>query len=139
MEYIIASGPVIIENEKVLLDKDGRDSFWKFPGGKIEMSDLTDAEHSLEAAARRKVKEELDLDIEIVRPLKPMMIMKPVINDEDKNTLVVLIHWLSKRNGEVVPGGNTTEWAWHDIHNLPSDCAPNIRPVIEDYLTRTNP
>ncbi len=138
MQYIIASGPVIIENEKVLLDKDGRDSFWKFPGGKVELSDLTDEGRSLETAACRKANEELGLDIEIIRPLKPMMIMKPAVSEEDKNTLVVLIHWLSKRIGEVVPGGTTSEWAWHDIHNLPSDCAPNIKPVIEDYLaTRT--
>lgn len=134
MEFIVASGPVIIENEKVLLDKDGHDLFWKFPGGKIEQSDLTDAEHSLETAARRKVKEELGFDIEIIRPLKPMMIIKPVITNEDKDTIVVLIHWFSKRIGEIVPGSNTTEWAWHDIYNLPADCAPNIRPVIEDYL-----
>lgn len=130
MEYIIASGPVIIENGKVLLDKNGSDPFWKFPGGKIELSDLTDAEHSLETAARRKVEEELGFDIEIIRPLKPMMLKKP----GNKNTIVVLIHWLSKRIGEVVPGGDTTEWAWHDIYNLPADCAPNIKPVIEDYL-----
>lgn len=130
MEYIVASGPVIIENEKVLLDKGGHDLFWKFPGGKIELSDLTDAEHSLETAARRKVKEELGFDIEIIRPLKPMMLKKP----GDENTVVVLIHWLSKCIGEVVPGGTTTEWAWHDIHNLPSDCAPNIKAVIDDYV-----
>ena len=99
MQYIIASGPVIIENEKVLLDKDGRDSFWKFPGGKVELSDLTDEGRSLETAACRKANEELGLDIEIIRPLKPMMIMKPAVSEEDKNTLVVLIQWLAKRIG----------------------------------------
>ena len=130
MEYVIASGPVIIEKEKVLLDKNSVDSFWKFPGGKSELSDLADAEHSLETAACRKAKEELGLDIEILRPLKPMMLKKP----SDENTIVVLIHWLSKRIGEVVPGGDTVEWAWHSITNLPADCAPNIKPVIEDYL-----
>lgn len=130
MDTIIASGPVIIENDKILLDKNGSDAFWKFPGGKIELSDLTDAEHSLESTARRKVKEELGLDIEIIRPLKPMMLKKP----GDDNTIVVLIHWLANRSGDVVPGGDTTEWAWHNIHNLPTDCAPNIKPVIDDYL-----
>ena len=128
MNYRVASGPVIIENEKVLLDKNSVDPFWKFPGGKWELSDLNDEKHSLETVARRKVKEELGIGIDIIRPLKPMIIKK------DEHTIVVLIHWLSNRIGEVVPGDDTTEWAWHDIHNLPSDCAPNIAPVIKDYL-----
>ncbi len=128
MDYVIASGPVIIENGKVLLDKNATDQFWRFPGGKVEPSDLFDQNHSLETTAQRKAKEELGIDIEILRPLKPMMLKK------DDSTIVVLIHWLSKRKGDVVPGGDTIEWAWHDIHNLPVDCAPNIRPVVQDYL-----
>jgi len=128
MNYVIASGPVIIENGKVLLDKNSSDPFWKFPGGKWEPSDLNDEKRSLEAVAQRKAKEELGIEIEIVRPLKPMMIKK------DDATLVILIHWLSTRIGDITPGGDTTEWAWHDIRNLPPDCAPNIKPVIEDYL-----
>ncbi|MBI4599662.1 NUDIX domain-containing protein [Candidatus Uhrbacteria bacterium] len=128
MEYIIASGPVIIEHDTVLLNKDVVDFFWKFPGGKWELCDFSDWESSLEEVARREVKEEMGIDIEIIRPLKPMMIKK------DDSTIIVLIHWLSRRIGEVVASGDTTQWAWHDIHNLPSDCAPNIRPVIEDYL-----
>jgi len=35
-KLIIASGPVIIENGKVLLNKHGDDKFWKFLGGKVE-------------------------------------------------------------------------------------------------------
>ncbi len=128
METIIASGPVIIEDGKVLLDKNATDPFWKFPGGKWEPSDLNDEGHSLEAVARRKVKEELGLEIEILKPLKPMMLKK------DDAAVVVLIHWLARRIGEIVPGEHTTKWAWHDIHALPADCAPNIKPVIEDYL-----
>jgi ADP-ribose pyrophosphatase YjhB (NUDIX family) len=134
MHYIIASGPVIIENEKVLLDKNAADPFWKFPGGKYELSDVTDTGDALERTARRKVKEELGLDIEILRPLKPMIVKKPIAHEKDEDTIVVLVHWLSTRIGEVIPGGDTTEWAWLDIHNLPPDCAPNIKPVIEDYL-----
>jgi 8-oxo-dGTP pyrophosphatase MutT (NUDIX family) len=33
---IIASGPVIVENYKVLLNQHGDDSFWKFCGGRVE-------------------------------------------------------------------------------------------------------
>ena len=108
MNYVIASGPVIIENNAVLLNKDPDDPFWKFPGGKWELYDLSDWEQGLEEVARREAKEEVGIDIEIIRPLKPMML-------KNSETIIVLIHWLSKRIGEIVPGGDTTEWAWHDI------------------------
>ena len=36
IKIIIASGPVIVENGKVLLNKHGEDGFWKFCGGRVE-------------------------------------------------------------------------------------------------------
>ncbi|MFW0837710.1 MAG: NUDIX hydrolase [Candidatus Komeilibacteria bacterium] len=38
-KIIVASGPVIIENGEVLLNKHGDDKFWKFLGGKVQVSD----------------------------------------------------------------------------------------------------
>ncbi len=35
-KIIIASGPVIVENSKVLLNQHGDTDFWKFCGGKVE-------------------------------------------------------------------------------------------------------
>jgi ADP-ribose pyrophosphatase YjhB (NUDIX family) len=119
---IIASGPVIIENEKVLLNKHGDDGFWKFVGGRVEDFDI-----SLEEVAKREVMEEMGLEVELIRPLKPMMIDLP-----DK--VVILIHYLATRKGEIVPGDDILEWGWFDIKNLPKDVAPNINPVIEEYL-----
>jgi 8-oxo-dGTP diphosphatase len=119
---ILASGPVIIENDKVLLNKHGDDNFWKFVGGKAEQFDI-----SLEEVAKREVKEEMGLEVELIRPLKPMMIEMP-----DK--VVILIHYLAKRKGEIKPGADIIAWDWFDVHNLPEDSAPNIGPVIEEYL-----
>lgn len=122
-EIAIASGPVIIENHKVLLNKHGDDNFWKFVGGRVEDYN----ELSLEEHAKREVKEEMGINIEIIRALKPMMV-------EVDGKLVILIHWLANRLGEIKPGPEIKEWHWFDIDNLPPDCAPNIKPVIEDYL-----
>jgi len=119
---IIASGPVIIEDGKVLLNKHGDDGYWKFVGGKVEDFDIT-----LEEVAKREVMEEMGLEIEIIRPLKPMMISFP-----DK--VVILIHYLAKRIGEIKPGSDILEWAWFDVNDLPVDSAPNIAPVIAEYL-----
>lgn len=122
-EIAIASGPVIIENNKVLLNKHGDDNFWKFPGGRVEDY----SELSLEEHAKREVKEEMGIGIEIIRALKPMMV-------EVDDKLVILIHWLVNRVGEIKPGPEIKEWHWFDINNLPPDSAPNIKPVIEDYF-----
>jgi len=53
MKYIIASGPVIIENEKLLVIKDEKDDFYKLPGGTLENCE------DLEEACRRETKEEI--------------------------------------------------------------------------------
>ncbi|MBI4779072.1 NUDIX hydrolase, partial [Candidatus Falkowbacteria bacterium] len=60
-KIIIASGPVIVENNKVLLNKHGDTAFWKFCGGRVENyeTDLIDN-------ARREVKEEMGIEIKIL-------------------------------------------------------------------------
>ena len=58
-KLIIASGPVVVQDEKVLLDISGDDDYWKFCGGKIiEGADLRET-------ARKRAKEELGIDIKI--------------------------------------------------------------------------
>jgi len=116
--FIIASGPVIIERGKVLLDKHGKDRFWKFPGGTIKGNDFEDM-------AKKNVKKELGINIRIIRPLKPMILQR-------KREMIILIHYLAKRSGKIKPGKHIREWAWIDIKKLPKDVAPNIRPVLKE-------
>ncbi len=123
MEIIIAAGPVIIENNKVLVNKHGDTDFWKFPGGRVD----DDNELDLREHAKREAKEEMGIEIEIIRPMSTLMTKK------DKST-VVLVHYLAKRIGEIQPGEDIREWKWIDIHNLPEDVGPNIGPIIEEYL-----
>ena len=123
---IIASGPVIIENDKVLLNRERKGekiSPWFFPGGEVEnfAEDLTQA-------CRREVKEEMGIDIEIIKPLNT------TLRKLDDNSIVVLVHYLAKRIGEINPGSNIVEWDWHDMRNLPENCAPNVFEVIKGYL-----
>ena len=126
LNSIIASGPVIIENNRVLLNKEKKDygiTLWMFPGGEIE-----DFDSSLEEACKREVKEEMGLEIEIIRPLKPVML-------HENGRVIVLIHYLARRIGDITPGKDIVEYGWHDIYNLPSDCAPNVHSVIKDYIS----
>ncbi|MFA6072180.1 MAG: NUDIX hydrolase, partial [Janthinobacterium sp.] len=122
----IASGPVIIlDDGKVLLDKHGDDQFWKFPGGKLR------DDNSVRDNAKREVKEELGVEVDLIGD--PFIICF----DKEKNGMkeyVVLIHYLARIvGGEINPGRDVREWAWHDINNLPDDCAPNIKPAVEYF------
>jgi len=123
----IASGPAIIENGKVLLNREQKpdgETPWMFPGGEVE-----DFDTSLEEACHREVKEEMGIDIEIIRPLRPTMLRKD-------GRVIVLVHYLAKRldGQEITPADNIVEWNWHDVHNLPKNCAPNVPDVIQSYL-----
>lgn len=126
-DSLLVSGPVIIEGNKVLLNKEKKGekiTSWMFPGGEVEDFDST-----LEEACRREVKEEMGIDVEIIKPLKPVMLYQD-------GRVIVLIHWLARRIGEVKPGEGIVDWGWHDVKNLPADCAPNVYEVINDCLAQ---
>jgi 8-oxo-dGTP pyrophosphatase MutT (NUDIX family) len=125
-KIIIASGPVIVEDNKVLLNKHGDTAFWKFCGGKVE-----DYETDLIANAKREVKEEMGIEVKIINE-------EPFITFTRKETDagiidVILVHFLAKRIGEISPGEDIREWAWHKLDNLPPDLGPNIIPVLKHF------
>ncbi|MBT7088825.1 NUDIX hydrolase [bacterium] len=118
---IIASGPVIVEKNKVLLDQHGDTDFWKFCGGRIENNE------SLIDCAKREAKEEVGIDIKIINP-------EPFISYTKKDTQdIILVHWLAERVGEIKPGEDIREWQWLDIDNLPENLAPNIIPTLRHF------
>lgn len=125
-KIIIASGPVIIEEGKVLLNQHGDDSFWKFCGGKVE-----NLSEDLLSAARREAKEEIGIDFELINS-DPFFFYSQKKVDGEKID-IILVHWFAKRIGEVVKGADIREVAWHDINNLPENLAPNIVPVIKHF------
>lgn len=122
---VIVSGPVVIKDNKILLNKHGESKLWKFPGG-----DITSATGDLETWAAKKVKEEMGVKIKISRPLRPMVIWK-------KNEVIILLHYLAKMVGKKIkPAKYVREYAWLDINKLPADCSPNIRPVVAEYRSQ---
>ncbi len=125
-KIIVASGPVIVDNGKVLVNKHGDTNFWKFCGGRVE-----DLDQNLIEAARRETKEEVSLDLEILD--NDPFIMYTTKETEDGIIDVILVHFLAKRIGEVKLGEDIREYAWLDINQLPDDLAPNIKPALEHY------
>ena len=129
MKYIIASGPVIIENSKLMVNKDNKDDFYKLPGGTIK----EDVE-SLEEACHREVKEENNAEIEIIKPLYPMILWKNPQSGE--KMCIVLIHYLAKlkNKNELKPIYPIQEIKWLNIEEIKQgkwNVAPNIKFLID--------
>ncbi|MDD5627016.1 MAG: NUDIX domain-containing protein [Patescibacteria group bacterium] len=125
-KIIVVSGPVIVEDGKVLLNQHGEDNFWKFCGGRVE-----DYNADLVENARREAKEEMGIDIEVINE-------NPFITHLQKETAegkvdVILAHFLVKRIGEVKPDVEIREWNWFSVDNLPENTAPNVKPALKHF------
>lgn len=123
VEVTIATGPVIIEDNKVLLVKHGDDDFWKFPGG-TQMDNNNFIEN-----AKREVKEELGLEVNLED--KPYIVAFQRNKGELKEH-VILVHYKAKRNNKIKPADDT-QHAWFEITNLPSDCGENVKPIVDHF------
>lgn len=125
-KIIIASGPVIIENDKVLLDIQGEDDFWKFCGGRVR------EDEDLAQTTIRRAKEELGVDIEIIND-EPFL-MHVTKEKDGQKTDVILVHFLAKAQGEVKPGDEVREWKWIALEDLKKEkLAPNIIPTLKFF------
>ena len=128
---IIVSGPVIVQNGKVLLDISGEDDYWKFCGGKL-MGEGLMKNVDLRNTARARAKEELGIDINI-KSFEPFIMY---VRQEKQNGVydVILVHWLATAEGEVVPGKMVKEWKWIPLSELDDySLAPNIKPALQYY------
>ena len=128
MKTIIASGPVIIEDGKLLVDKDSKDDFYKLPGGKPKENEKP------ETTCARRTREELGAEIEIIKPLNPMIIYKNPQTEEEMT--IILIHYEAKllNKKEIKPIDPIKGVAWIDIEEIKKDkhnVAPNIKFLIE--------
>jgi ADP-ribose pyrophosphatase YjhB (NUDIX family) len=125
-KIIIASGPVIVENNKVLLNKHGDTNFWKFCGGRVE-----EKESNLIENAKREAKEEMGIDLKILDD-NPFITF--VRQEKDGQMVdIILVHFLTERIGEIKPGEDIREWDWLDINNLPEDLGPNVIPALKHF------
>ncbi len=124
-KIIIASGPVIVENNKVLLNQHGDTEFWKFCGGRVEDNE------TLVETAIREVKEEMGLEIKILNA-EPFFFYTQKQSEEGLKD-VILAHYLAEKIGEIKPGEDIREWKWFEINDLPANLAPNIIPTLKYF------
>jgi len=133
---MIASGPVIIQQRdgvlKTLLVKHGDKPInqlkWKFPGGKLLKNS------SLKDNAIREAKEEIGITIKIIHELPTLEFWQEIPETGDQQPeLIILVHYLAEVNAEPIQGKEILAMDWFDINKLPTDCAPNIKPIIKAY------
>lgn len=130
MNKIVACGPVIVENGKLLLTMDKGDNFYKIPGGKLEEGE------SLEECAIRELEEETGFIGVIIKKLPAMKLKKNPDNGEVIS--VELYHFLSKLKDKI-SNYNSFEHSSHivkwmsieDIKNNKFPVAPNVKFLIE--------
>ncbi len=126
-KLLIASGPVIVENEKVLLDQHGDTEFWKFCGGRTNNfnSDLI-------SIAKKRAKEELGIDVKIINPDPFLMYVKKETPEGIID--VILVHYLAERIGEIIPADFVVKWNWISLDDLKNEnLAPNIIPALQHF------
>ncbi|MDD5464180.1 MAG: NUDIX hydrolase [Candidatus Moranbacteria bacterium] len=124
-KIIIASGPVIIKNNKVLLNISGKDTFWKFCGGIVEENE------NLIETATREAYEEMGINIKITNT-EPFLFHTTKEKDGEIFD-VVLVHFLANFTGKIIPHKEVHEHGWLNINNLPENLAPNIIPTLKHF------
>ncbi|MCR4284736.1 MAG: NUDIX domain-containing protein [archaeon] len=127
-KYIVASGPVIVEDGKLLVAKDTKDDFYKLPGGTVKEGE------SLEAGCKRRAREEVNAEVEIIRPLLPNILYENPTTKEKMT--IILINYESKllNKDELKPLPPTTDLKWvsiEDIKNGLGNVSPNVREMVE--------
>lgn len=133
VDYVGVGCGALIMNDKneTLLQKRGKNSrnqvgYWSKPGGKVEFSE------TVEDAIRREIKEELGIDIELIRSLG---FMDHVMKEEGQ-------HWLSINYlAKIVRGepknmepDKHDEVRWFSLDNLPENLTQTTSEAIEEYL-----
>jgi len=128
VDFIVASGPVIVEDEKLLVVKDNKDDFYKFIGGRVNEGE------SLESACIKRAKESCNADVELVKPLWPHVLYENPQTGEKMT--IVLINYLAKlKNKEEIkplPPEEDLKWvSIEEIKNGEGNVSPNVKVLVE--------
>jgi 8-oxo-dGTP diphosphatase len=113
---ILGVGALIIRGQEILLIERGREPLkgqWSLPGGVLEAGEL------LEAAVKREVREETDLDVE---PVLIAEVFERIMRDGEGRPEYhyVLIDYLCRvQSGEPRPGDDCSAVAWVPREKLP--------------------
>jgi ADP-ribose pyrophosphatase YjhB (NUDIX family) len=94
----------------IVFDRDGRILLvrmglrpWTFPGGRI------DCDERPEGALRRKLREEIDVNVTVERPVKTVT---DVWGNEDDQPVFAVLYYCEALTTTVDPGDDYDNWTW---------------------------
>jgi ADP-ribose pyrophosphatase YjhB (NUDIX family) len=130
MKKIIASGPVLIKNGKLIVIKDMKDPFYKIPGGRVEKGE------DLEETCKREAFEELGIKIKIIKKLSTLNLTKNPRTNEKMG--IELHHYLCEPEegsfSKMKPGKDILDikkFLVSEIKSGKHNVAPNIKFLIK--------
>ena len=125
----------LIKNEegKILMlyrKKEPAKNLWAIPGGKVEMYER------LEDTVKREMKEELNVDVEIIRFLCNI----EDINEEKELHWIMPVYEVKIINGtpKNMEENSHKEMKWFDLDEIPSNISFMTKKVIEKIETMNN-
>lgn len=125
---IIVSGFIKREN-KYLLVFDPRFCFWRVPGGRLKFGE------TVEEALKREMKEELNVEVEIIRFLGFGQDIVKLIEKSLKVSRVLLYFECKIKKGELKPNSEEIkEIKWLSLDGIKKH--ENIEPGILDFFRR---
>ncbi len=128
VDEIIVSGPVILKRGKLLVIKDNKDDFYKLPGGRVE------EDETLEEACSRKIKEEIDGEITLIKQLSPLILSEDPTTH--KKMRIELHSFLAELKNPLTinPIDPIKEIKWLSLEQIKRKkyvVSPNIRYLLE--------
>ena len=92
---------------------------WCFPGGYVDRGE------EVTAAARREVREETGLEVEITGLIG--------VYSLPSNPVIVIAYSGEARSGRLVPGTDAEDAGWFEVDELPELAFPHNVKIIEDW------
>ncbi len=108
----------------ILIKRKNPPEGWALPGGFVDYGE------SLESAAVREAKEEIGLDVKLIRQFHSYSDPK---RDPRHHTITTV--FLAKAKGKAVPGDDAKEIGIFTRKKLPEQIAFDHRNIIKDYFT----
>jgi 8-oxo-dGTP diphosphatase len=112
---IVAVGAVIVDGDRVLLVKRGREPLkgeWSLPGGAVEVGE------TLEAAVVREVREETCLDVTVGPVVEVLDRIRPDANGRVEYHYVIVDYRCRVRGGTAACGSDAAAVEWVERHDL---------------------
>jgi 8-oxo-dGTP pyrophosphatase MutT (NUDIX family) len=126
---------VLDDQDRLLMMKRRDNECWGIPGGSTEPGEF------VEEAAKRETLEEANLEVGEMSLFGvfsgPELYYKYPNGDEVYNVSIVYLarDW----TGDIQLNHEHTEWKWFAARDIPDDCSPPIKPILEQFKRSSMP